>query len=249
MERLEEMLLGIGKLLQQHQEQMQERISLLEKRIEELEAKLVPDSCQVDIPNSMETVIPEEKEEDAVVEVVEEDVEDVVVEDIEDVVDEDVAVDDFVESVEEDAPVGDMEIEEEIVGEEEEDAGAAPEIEIEFEFDDEDEYVDEEVAGGTREEILLMDKAKPEWYDWEVDIPGPHIDDIWDGIGLNDRLLFLRELFYGNEEDFRDVVARLNTMERLVQATELIRERYPQWNEESDEVYRFYMTVRRRFNK
>ena len=105
------------------------------------------------------------------------------------------------------------------------------------------------MAGGTREEILLMDKAKPEWYDWEVDIPGPHIDDIWDGIGLNDRLLFLRELFYGNEEDFRDVVARLNTMERLVQATELIRERYPQWNEESDEVYRFYMTVRRRFNK
>lgn len=241
MERLEEMLLGIGKLLQQHQEQMQERISLLEKRIEELEAKLVPDSYHVDIPNSMETVMPEEKEEDAVVEVVEQDVEDVV--------DEDVAVDDFVESVEEDVPVGDMEIEEEIVGEEEEDAGAAPEIEIEFEFDDEDEYVDEEVAGGAKEEILLMDKAKPEWYDWEVDIPGPHIDDIWDGIGLNDRLLFLRELFYGNEEDFRDVVARLNTMERLVQATELIRERYPQWNEESDEVYRFYMTVRRRFNK
>ena len=240
MERLEEMLLGIGKLLQQRQEQMQERISLLEKRIEELEAKLVPDSCQVDIPNSMETVIPEEKEEDAVVEVVEQDVEDVV--------DEDVAVDDFVESVEEDVPVGDMEIEEEIVGEEEEDAGAAPEIEIEFEFDDEDEYVDEEVAGGAQE-ILIMDKAKPEWYDWEVDIPGPHIDDIWDGIGLNDRLLFLRELFYGNEEDFRDVVARLNTMERLVQVTELIRERYPQWDEESDEVYRFYMTVRRRFNK
>ena len=94
-----------------------------------------------------------------------------------------------------------------------------------------------------------MDKARPDWYDWEVDIPGPYIEDIRDGIGLNDRILFLNELFYGDEERFAAALSALNGMEKLVDAVEYMRKRYPQWDEESDEVYRFYMTVRRRFNK
>ena len=148
-----------------------------------------------------------------------------------------------------------------------------PEIEIEFEFEEESgiqepediDMVDieendaagmeleeaERISGegiGNRQE-LVVDKARPDWYDWEVDIPGPYIEDIRDGIGLNDRILFLNELFYGDEEAFASVISALNGMGRLVDAVEYIRERYPQWDEESDEVYRFYMTVRRRFNK
>jgi hypothetical protein len=38
-------------------------------------------------------------------------------------------------------------------------------------------------------------------------------------------------------------------MHNLVETVEYLRERFPHWDEESDEVYRFYMTVRRRFNK
>lgn len=139
-----------------------------------------------------------------------------------------------------------------------------PEIELEFEFDDEPEVLEPEEqdlvelepeepeesgpeAAGDVE--LVMDKARPDWYDWEVDIPGPYIEDIRDGIGLNDRILFLNDLFYGDEEAFASAILALNGMDRLVEAVEYMRERYPQWNEESDEVYRFYMIVRRRFNK
>ena len=107
--------------------------------------------------------------------------------------------------------------------------------------------VDEEVD--MEERISVMDKAKPDWFDWEVDIPGPYIEDIWDGIGLNDRMLFLNDLFGGDEDDFNEAVSCLNEVESLVGAMEYIRDKYPHWNEESDEVYRFYMTVRRRFNK
>ena len=97
--------------------------------------------------------------------------------------------------------------------------------------------------------VLVVDKARPDWYDWEVDIPGSYIEEIWDGIGLNDRLLFLKELFSGDEIDFSETLDALNEMATLVEAVEYIRGRYSFWDEESDEVYRFYMTVRRRFNK
>ena len=133
-----------------------------------------------------------------------------------------------------------------------------PEIEIEFEFEEEPEVLEPEDQDfevlepapepGDRP-VLVVDKARPDWYDWEVDIPGPYIEDIRDGIGLNDRILFLNELFYGDEERFAAALSALNGMEKLVDAVEYMRKRYPQWDEESDEVYRFYMTVRRRFNK
>ncbi len=139
------------------------------------------------------------------------------------------------------------------------------ELEIEFEFGDEpvgmehseemEDIVENEVmevveeAGQEEDVVLVMEKARPDWYDWEVDIPGPYLDDIWNGIGLNDRILFLNGLFGGDEEDFRKTVQALNGMENLVEASAYIRARFPHWNEESDEVYRFYMTVRRRFVK
>ncbi len=156
---------------------------------------------------------------------------------------------------------------------------AEPEMEIELEFFDEDEdivieeveveesddvaVVEENVGdeedgwaeeyneGDVEDEgpVLVVDKARPDWYDWEVDIPGSYIEDIWDGIGLNDRLLFLKELFNGDEIDFSETLDVLNEMTTLAEAVEYIRGRYPFWDEESDEVYRFYMTVRRRFNK
>ena len=171
-----------------------------------------------------------------------------------------------VEEIEGDEIEGDeIEVDDDMDGE--------PEMEIELEFFDDDgdgwaeEYnegdvedavavevgtdVVREVAETDDEEgpVLVVDKARPDWYDWEVDIPGAYIEDIWDGIGLNDRLLFLKELFRGDEIDFSETLDALNEMSTLVEAVEYIRGRYSFWDEESDEVYRFYMTVRRRFNK
>ena len=169
-----------------------------------------------------------------------------------------------------------LEVDGEEVGDDE--PAAEPEMEIELEFFDEDEdivieeveveetddvavveegvedgdgWAEEYKEGDVEDEgpVLVVDKARPDWYDWEVDIPGSYIEDIWDGIGLNDRLLFLKELFNGDEIDFSETLDVLNEMTTLVEAVEYIRGRYPFWDEESDEVYRFYMTVRRRFNK
>ena len=122
-------------------------------------------------------------------------------------------------------------------------------------FDDEDEYVDEEVAGGAKEEILLMDKAKPEWYDWEVDYPAEYVDDVYKGISFNDRYEFIKELFNvsGNLSEaevlFRDTLDVINETDTFKKVVAYMRENFPQWDEQSDEVYRFYMAVRRKFNR
>lgn len=303
MDRIEEMLSGIGELLGKREQELLERISLLEKKVEELEARFEEMArLQNDLEKGLANVwnIPVleedmEKSADGAEGAIEFDFEDESDDwadeyqegDVEEVLEEEDSAGEFdlqgedgteeeiareVALAEEDA------VAEDILEKAEDESWQADEV-VQVEdieevvLMDEDEVVELETCGPDSatevcdgkienviseemaqqedegEKVLLMDKAKPDWYDWEVDIPGPHIDDVWDGIGLNDRMLFQRELFYGNEDDFRDTVAALNRMERLVQAMEYIRERYPDWDEESDEVYRFYMTVRRRFNK
>ena len=232
---LEQMFSAVAQLLGQREEAMLERIEALEKKVEELEQKL-QEAEQAGAPVAA-----------AVAGIVEGD-----------------AGEDAVES---DVALEDDDIEEEVIaGGDIDEPVAEPEMEIELEFFDEDEdivieevkveesddvAVVEENVGDEEDEgpVLVVDKARPDWYDWEVDIPGSYIEDIWDGIGLNDRLLFLKELFNGDEIDFSETLDVLNEMTTLAEAVEYIRGRYPFWDEESDEVYRFYMTVRRRFNK
>ncbi|MEG1511356.1 MAG: hypothetical protein RR312_05785 [Bacteroidales bacterium] len=100
-----------------------------------------------------------------------------------------------------------------------------------------------------KEDFLVMDTIKPEWYDWEVDYPAPYIQDIAAGIGFNDRLLFLKVLFNGDEKEFINTVNEINKMESFKNAINYIRQHFPNWDEQSDEVYRFYMNVRRKLRK
>lgn len=106
-----------------------------------------------------------------------------------------------------------------------------------------------ENAGGEEEY-----KAEADWYEWEVDYPASHIDNIYDGIGINDRYEFVRELFNPNgnlheaELLFKRTVDDLNRLSSFKEVLVYTRARFPQWDEYSDEVYRFYMIVRRKFN-
>ena len=160
---------------------------------------------------------------------------------------EEIAAEEYLEEDVEVAEVLGGHAEEELVEPEEtEHEEELPEVELEFEFELDDEaFEDTQVE----EPVLVLDKVRPDWYDWEVDIPGHYIDDIREGIGLNDKILFMRELFGDSVEVFNETIDALNGMCNLVETVEYLRERFPQWDEESDEVYRFYMTVRRRFNK
>lgn len=242
MKSLAGMFSSIAQMLQEREDAQMKRIALLEARVAELEEKVRELEAGALKPEGMaaeQAEVAEVFEERQEISAVEEE------EAAEEIVDE--FIDEVQEEEAEDAVmVPEPEIEEQ------------PEIEIEFEFEEEPEVLEpqeqdfevlEPVEEPEDESVLVVDKARPDWYDWEVDIPGPYIEDIRDGIGLNDRILFLNELFYGDDEKFAAAITALNGMEKLVDAVEYMRERYPQWDEESDEVYRFYMTVRRRFNK
>ncbi len=93
---------------------------------------------------------------------------------------------------------------------------------------------------------ILNDAIKPDWQDWEVDYPAPYLDDIMAGISFNDRIMFLRELFNSDDQQFKSTIEYLNQLSNFKSAVTYLRREFPQWNESSNEVYRFYMNVRRK---
>ena len=106
-----------------------------------------------------------------------------------------------------------------------------------------------------QEAKIINEAARPDWYDWEVDYPASYVEDVYKAISFNDRYEFIKELFnmsgdLGEAEYlFKDTLDDINEMENFKQVVAYIRHRFPQWDEQSDEVYRFYMAVRRKFNK
>lgn len=260
---LEQMFSAVAQLLGQREEAMLERIEALEKKVEELEQKLhEAEQAGAPVAAAVAGIVECAAGEDAVesdVALADGDIQDEVLEVEEIEGGEDVLEVDGDEV--DDEPVAEPEMEIELEFFDEDEDIVIEEVEVEESDDvavveenvgdEEDGWAEEYNEGDVEDEgpVLVVDKARPDWYDWEVDIPGSYIEDIWDGIGLNDRLLFLKELFNGDEIDFSETLDVLNEMTTLAEAVEYIRGRYPFWDEESDEVYRFYMTVRRRFNK
>ena len=82
---------------------------------------------------------------------------------------------------------------------------------------------------------------------WILDKPGPFIDDIREAISLNDRLVYINDLFGQEVALYENMIARINKMSSLAEVLDYVRSMFPDWDEGSDSVYRFYMTVRRRF--
>ena len=72
------------------------------------------------------------------------------------------------------------------------------------------------------------------------------IQDLNKAIGLNDRFLFIRELFNGNKDVYYEAIQIINEMPSYEEAEQYIRERF-NWDEEQPEVIRFMDLVRRRF--
>lgn len=83
---------------------------------------------------------------------------------------------------------------------------------------------------------------------WMRDMPGPAVNDLHMAVTLNDKLYFIKELFKGDEDQFRLSIQRLNEMNSLKEALEYTRAAFPEWDEDSDSIYRFYMLLRRRYN-
>jgi len=73
------------------------------------------------------------------------------------------------------------------------------------------------------------------------------ITDLSRAIGLNDKFLFIRELFEGDKERYHEAIQIINEMPNYQEAEEYIRQQFG-WDEEKPEVVRFMELVRRKFS-
>ena len=83
---------------------------------------------------------------------------------------------------------------------------------------------------------------------WEIDMPGAPVGNILSAISLNDRLLFINTLFKKDPVLFQDTIRLFNGLGSLAAAEDYIQQNFPDWNLESDTVYRFMMAVRRKLS-
>lgn len=81
---------------------------------------------------------------------------------------------------------------------------------------------------------------------WRTDMPGSPVKDIRAAIALVDRALFINSLFQGDAMAFLSTLDQINKADTLDEVVSYLAEAYPQWDFESDVVYRFMMAVRRK---
>ena len=81
---------------------------------------------------------------------------------------------------------------------------------------------------------------------WKSAIPGTPVKNVISAISLNDRVLFINTLFKEDPLAFQEAIAAFNGMSSFAEAEEYIRANQPEWNLNSDLVFRLMMAVRRK---
>ena len=98
----------------------------------------------------------------------------------------------------------------------------------------------ESVAKPTVNDAMAAQQA------WRKDMPGSQVRDIRSAISLNDRIIFINYLFREDPMAFQDSLTKINQMESLDQVVEYVCTDFPEWDLNSEVVYRFMMAVRRK---
>lgn len=83
-------------------------------------------------------------------------------------------------------------------------------------------------------------------FQWMNDMPGGEVANMISGISLNDRVLFINTLFREDPSLFQSTISALNGMKSLEDAIAWLVARFPEWNLNSEVVYRFMMAARRK---
>ena len=83
-------------------------------------------------------------------------------------------------------------------------------------------------------------------FQWMNDMPGGEVANMISGISLNDRVLFINTLFREDPSLFQSTISTLNGMKSLEDAIAWLVARFPEWNLNSEVVYRFMMAARRK---
>ena len=103
--------------------------------------------------------------------------------------------------------------------------------------------VEEPAKPVVKEEII---DAMTEKQAWRTDMPGTQVKDVRLAISLHERVLFINHLFSEDPMAFQATVNKVNASASLDEVVDYVKETFPQWNLESDLVYRFMMAVRRK---
>lgn len=99
------------------------------------------------------------------------------------------------------------------------------------------------------EPLATVNDVLAEKQAWRTDMPGTAVKDIRSAISLNDRIIFINYLFNEDPMAFQEALTRINAMDTLDEAVAYVVSEHPEWNLESDFVYRFMMAVRRRIRQ
>ena len=83
---------------------------------------------------------------------------------------------------------------------------------------------------------------------WRTDRPGMPVKNIISAISLNDRVLLINVLFGEDPMLFQETIAKFNAMGSLSEALDFISENHPDWDMNSEPVYRLMMAVRRKLS-
>lgn len=101
-----------------------------------------------------------------------------------------------------------------------------------------------DVETGKIKKAVLDVAAKKQ--SWRTDMPGTPVKNIISAISLADRAFLVNTLFKGEPEVFQETISKLNEMKSFDEALAYIEENYPNWNLNSDIVYRLMMAIRRK---
>ena len=85
-------------------------------------------------------------------------------------------------------------------------------------------------------------------YQWMIDLPGSPVANVISAISLNDRVLFINTLFKEDPSLFQQTIAAFNGMESINEAISYVIATFPDWNLNSEVVYRLMMAVRRKLS-
>lgn len=138
----------------------------------------------------------------------------------------------------------DGDLPEEIPTETPAEAPAEPEVELDL-FGEPVLRVNEKLGAGRSRSVGEKMEQKEAW---RTAMPGAAVKDVRSAISLNDRVLFIRELFGGDAGLFQKAVDDINAMGSLDEMVAYVNERHPGWDFDSDTVYRLMMAVRRKLS-
>lgn len=106
-----------------------------------------------------------------------------------------------------------------------------------------------------RPKASILDSQKPETavmdvmaekQAWRTDRPGSQVKNVISAISLNDRVMLINVLFKEDPILFQNTISAFNGMTTLDEAISYIRTNFPDWDMNSEPVYRLMMAVRRK---